>query len=168
MTLKIRILRSLCIPYFLNNVPPWIVSPFLKKLSTYIKKEQYSNFCSFEIARLVNVPGHYWRKWYVVSCPTWTKNIDRYLTWGAFKVGSMLCKSMALCMGLCNIFCFRIWLAVRIHSRRAWLVAWGLTEWTMVRWGTSSKTWTEVLQRGHEVFSKGTLSRCHSWNGKKI
>ena len=104
---------------------------------------------------------------YVVSCPTWTKNIDRYLTWGAFKVGSMLCKSMALCMGLCNIFCFRIWLAVRIQSRRAWLVAWGLTEWTMVRWGTSSKTWTEVLQRGHEVFSKGTLNRCHSWNDKK-
>ena len=74
---------------------------------------------------------------------------------------------MALCMGLCNIFCFRIWLAVRIHSRRAWLVAWGLTEWTMVKWGTSSKTWTEVLQRGHDVFSKGTLNRCHSWNDKK-
>ena len=99
--------------------------------------------------------------------PILDKNIDRYLTWGAFKVGSMLCKSMALCMGLCNIFCFRIWLAVRIQSRRAWLVAWGLTEWTMVKWGTSSKTWTDVLQRGHEVFSKGTLNRCHSWNDKK-
>ena len=110
---------------------------------------------------------------YVVSCPTWTENIKRCLTWGAFKVGSMLCKSIALCIGLCNILCwgplcFRIWLVVRIHIRRAWLVAWGLTEWTMVRWGTSSKPWTEVLHRGHEMFSKGTLSRCHSWNGKKI
>ena len=25
----------------------------------YIKKKDYSNFCTFEIASLVNVPGHY-------------------------------------------------------------------------------------------------------------
>jgi hypothetical protein len=29
----------------------------------YIKKEHYSNFCTFEIASLVNVPGHYLRKY---------------------------------------------------------------------------------------------------------
>ena len=46
----------------LNNVPPWIVSPFLKKLSTY-KKEHYSNLGTFEIANLANVPGHYLRKY---------------------------------------------------------------------------------------------------------
>ena len=39
------------------------MSPLLKKLSTYIKKEHYSNFCTFEIASLVNVPGHYLRKY---------------------------------------------------------------------------------------------------------
>ena len=33
----------------LINVPPSIVSPFLKKLSTW-KKEHYSNFCAYEIA----------------------------------------------------------------------------------------------------------------------
>ena len=47
----------------LNNVPPWIVSPFLKKLNTYIKKEHYSNVCTFEIASLVNVTGYYLRKY---------------------------------------------------------------------------------------------------------
>ena len=26
------------------------------------KKEHYSNFCTFEIASLVNVPGHYLRR----------------------------------------------------------------------------------------------------------
>ena len=53
----------------LNNVPPWIVSPFLKKLNTYIKKEHYSNFCTFEITSLVNVPGHYLRKYGIwVDC----------------------------------------------------------------------------------------------------
>ena len=39
------------------------MSPFLKKLSTYIKKERYSNFGTFEIASLVNVLGHYLRKY---------------------------------------------------------------------------------------------------------
>ena len=47
----------------LNNVPLWIVSPFLKKLSKYIKKEHYSNFCTFEIACLLNVLRHYFRKY---------------------------------------------------------------------------------------------------------
>ena len=47
----------------MNNVHPYIVSPFLKKLSTYIKKEHYSNFLKFEIAGLPNVPGHYLRKY---------------------------------------------------------------------------------------------------------
>ena len=47
----------------MNNVAPLIVSLFLKKLSMYIKKEHYSNFCTFEIASLVNVPGHYLRKY---------------------------------------------------------------------------------------------------------
>jgi hypothetical protein len=28
-----------------------------------MKKEHYSNFCTFEIASLVNVPGHYLRKY---------------------------------------------------------------------------------------------------------
>ena len=36
------------------------MSPILKNLST--KKEHYSNVCTFEIASLVNVPGHYLRK----------------------------------------------------------------------------------------------------------
>ena len=36
--------------------------PFLEK-AYYIKKEHYSNFCTFEIASLVNVPGHYLRKY---------------------------------------------------------------------------------------------------------
>ena len=39
------------------------MSPFLKTLRTYIKKEHYSNYCTFEIARLLNVPGHYLRKY---------------------------------------------------------------------------------------------------------
>ena len=50
-------------PFKKNNVPPWIVSLFLKKLSKYIKKEHYSNFCTFEIASLFNVPRHYLRKY---------------------------------------------------------------------------------------------------------
>ena len=29
----------------------------------YIKKEHYSKFCTFEIASLDNVPGHYFRKY---------------------------------------------------------------------------------------------------------
>ena len=37
--------------------------PFLKKLSTYIRKEHYSNFGTFEIVSLVNVPGQYLRKY---------------------------------------------------------------------------------------------------------
>ena len=36
--------------------------PFFEK-AWPIRKEQYSNFCTFEIARLVNVPGHYLRKY---------------------------------------------------------------------------------------------------------
>ena len=28
-----------------------------------MKKEHYSNFCTFKIASLVNVPRHYWRKY---------------------------------------------------------------------------------------------------------
>ena len=36
--------------------------PFLEKAS-YIRKEHYSNFCTFEIASLLNVPGHYLRKY---------------------------------------------------------------------------------------------------------
>ena len=72
--------------------------------------------------------------------------IDSGGTWEAFKLGSMLCKSIALCMELCSIFwawfvlCFFNWLLVRIHRRRAWLVAWGLTLWAMVKWGTRSNT----------------------------
>ena len=37
--------------------------PFLKKISTYIKREHYSNFCTFEIASLLNVPRLYLRKY---------------------------------------------------------------------------------------------------------
>ena len=29
----------------------------------YIKKEHYSNFCNFANASLVNIPGHYLRKY---------------------------------------------------------------------------------------------------------
>ena len=39
------------------------MSPFLKKLITDIKKEHYSNFGTFENASLLNVPGHYLRKY---------------------------------------------------------------------------------------------------------
>jgi hypothetical protein len=51
----------------LNIVPPWIMSPlnsvpFFEK-ALYIKKKLYSNFCTFEIASLVNVPDHYLRKY---------------------------------------------------------------------------------------------------------
>ena len=35
---------------------------FFKK-SLVHKKERYSNFCTFEIASLLNVPGHYLRKY---------------------------------------------------------------------------------------------------------
>ena len=38
----------------LNNVSPSIASPFLKKVSMYVKEEYYSNFCTFEITSLVN------------------------------------------------------------------------------------------------------------------
>ena len=51
------------IPYFLKYCLPLNSVPFLKKLSKYIKKEHYSNICTFEIAFFVNVPGHYLRKY---------------------------------------------------------------------------------------------------------
>ena len=42
--------------------------PFLKKkLSAYIKRELYSNFWTFEIASLPNVPGHYLKKYGIFS-----------------------------------------------------------------------------------------------------
>ena len=60
MIVTMKFLRSIRIGYriSLNNVPPWIMFPFeyfpfWKKLSMYIKKEHYSNFCTFEIASLV-------------------------------------------------------------------------------------------------------------------
>ena len=40
--------------------------PFFEK-AYYIKKEHYSNFCTFEIASLVNVPGHYLRKYGILK-----------------------------------------------------------------------------------------------------
>jgi hypothetical protein len=40
----------------LNSVPSF-------EKAYYIKKEHYSNFCTFEIASLVNVLGHYLRKY---------------------------------------------------------------------------------------------------------
>ena len=40
------------VPFFLINL-----------VCTYIAKGQYSNYCTFEIASLVNVPGHYLRKY---------------------------------------------------------------------------------------------------------
>ena len=45
----------------LNNVPPWIVSPFWKSLVH--KKGKLFKFLHFEIASLVNVPGYYLRKY---------------------------------------------------------------------------------------------------------
>jgi hypothetical protein len=42
------------------------VSPFLEK-AQYIKNEHYSNFCTFEIASLVNVPGHYLTKYSILA-----------------------------------------------------------------------------------------------------
>ena len=44
------------------------MSPFLKKLSTYIEMEHYSNFGTFEIASLPNVPGYYFRKYGDSGC----------------------------------------------------------------------------------------------------
>ena len=41
------------------------MSPFLKSLVH--KKEHYSNFCAFEIASLLNVPGHYLRKYGILN-----------------------------------------------------------------------------------------------------
>jgi hypothetical protein len=46
----------------LNIVPPLNSVPFFEK-GEYIKKEHYSNFCTFEIASLAIVPGHYSRKY---------------------------------------------------------------------------------------------------------
>ena len=51
----------------LNNILPWIMSPLEQcplfwKILVH-KKEHYSNFCTFEIAILLNVPGHYLRKY---------------------------------------------------------------------------------------------------------
>ena len=45
------------------------MSPFLKKLSTQ-KKEHYSNFCTFEIASLVNFPRQYLRKYGIYRVDT--------------------------------------------------------------------------------------------------
>ena len=50
------------IPYFLKYCPPLNSVPIFEK-AQYIKKEHHSNFCTFEIASLVNVPGHYLRKY---------------------------------------------------------------------------------------------------------
>ena len=46
-----------------NNVPLGLNSvPYFEK-AYYIKKEHYSNFGTFEIASLLNVPGHYLRRY---------------------------------------------------------------------------------------------------------
>ena len=50
------------IPYFLKQCPPLNSVPFFEK-AQYIKKEHFSNFCIFEIASLVNVPGRYLEKY---------------------------------------------------------------------------------------------------------
>ena len=47
----------------LNNVrPPLNSVPFFEKVY-YVKKEHYSNICSFEMTSLANVLGHYLRKY---------------------------------------------------------------------------------------------------------
>ena len=46
----------------LEQCPPLNCVPFFEK-DYNIKKEFYSNFCTFEIASLVNVPGYYLRKY---------------------------------------------------------------------------------------------------------
>ena len=45
-----------------STVPPLNSVPFFEK-TQYIKKGQNSNFGTFEIASLPNVPGHYLRKY---------------------------------------------------------------------------------------------------------
>ena len=86
---------------------------------------------------------------------------------GALSPGSMLCRSIALCIGFWRSV-FRIWLEVRIHKRRAFPVAGGVTEWATVKWDISSKMWTEVEQSGQKVASKGMLNRCHSFKRDDI
>ena len=46
----------------LELCPPLNSAPFFEK-ALYIKKEHYSNFWTFEIASLANVPRHYLRKY---------------------------------------------------------------------------------------------------------
>ena len=41
----------------------WVVQKSLKTPLRNIKMAPYSNFCTFEIVSLVNVPGHYLRKY---------------------------------------------------------------------------------------------------------
>ena len=51
-----------------KSVPPKFkneASDHLKKVNT-LKKERYSNFCTFEIASLPNVPRHYLRKYGII------------------------------------------------------------------------------------------------------
>ena len=47
------------------TISPEIMSPLeqLFEKAQYIKKEHYSNYGTFEISSLVNVPGHYLRKY---------------------------------------------------------------------------------------------------------
>ena len=46
----------------LEYCPPLNSVPFFEK-AKYVKMEHYSNFWTFEIASLPNVPGHYLRKY---------------------------------------------------------------------------------------------------------
>ena len=46
----------------LEQCPPMNSVPFFEK-AQYIKKEHYSKFVTFENASLLNVPGHYLRKY---------------------------------------------------------------------------------------------------------
>ena len=50
----------------LEQCPPLNSFPFFEK-ALYIKKEFYSNFCTFEIVSLVNIPGYYLRKYGIRS-----------------------------------------------------------------------------------------------------
>ena len=78
--------------------------------------------------------------------------------------GSIFWSSIALKWWLFNIVLLflRACVEVKIHSKRACPVEGGVTEWTTVKWGTSSSKGTELLHNGQFVFSSGTVNLCHS------
>ena len=69
-------------------MPPLNSVPFFEK-AYYIKKKYYSNFCTFEIASLVNFPGHYLRKYGILLLMTAVGSNDSNLLKKKCKPGGV-------------------------------------------------------------------------------